>query len=54
MLGQRVPILVFFGEDDERVLIGAHTLEAFAYDVDVVKGELIPKSAAPMMGYRIV
>jgi len=54
MLGQRVPILVFFGEDDERVLIGAHTLEAFAYDVDVVKGELIPKSAAPMMGFDLV
>ena len=54
MLGQRVPILVFFGSDDERVLIGAHTLEAFAYDVDVIKGELVPKSAAPMMGYRLV
>ena len=54
MLGERVPILAFFGSDDERVLIGAHILEAFALDVDVVKGELVPKSAAPMMGYRIV
>ena len=53
MFGKRLPIIAFFGPDD-RVLIGAHTLETFAVDVDVVKKILVPKEFAPMMGFDLV
>ena len=48
MFGKRLPIVVFFGDDD-RVLIGAQTLETFAVDVDFVKKVLVPKEYAPLM-----
>ena len=43
--GVRRPILVLFGSEDAPALIGAHTLEAFLLDVDVVEKKLIPKKA---------
>ena len=53
MFGKRLPIIVFFGPD-ERILIGAHTLETFAADVDVVRKVLVPKEFAPLMGFDLV
>ena len=49
LLGQKSPILVFFGAEDAPALIGAHTLEAFLLDVDVVQKKLVPKTALLMV-----
>ncbi len=46
--GVRRPILVLFGSDDAPALIGAHTLEAFLLDIDVVEKKLVPKRALLM------
>ena len=47
--GLKRPILVFFGAEDAPVLIGAHTLEAFLFDVDLVEKRLVPKTALLMV-----
>jgi aspartyl protease family protein len=52
LLGRSRPIIVFFGADPNQVLIGAHTLEAFSYDVDVVEKKLVPKPAL-MLGFYV-
>ncbi len=49
--GVRRPILVLFGSDDAPALIGAHTLEAFLLDIDVVEKKLVPKRAL-LMNYH--
>ena len=49
MMGRRCPIIVFFGDDESRVLIGAHTLEAFSVDVDLMTGKLVSRPAPMMM-----
>lgn len=46
--GVRRPILVLIGEEDAPALIGAHTLEAFLLDIDVVEKKLVPKRALLM------
>jgi predicted aspartyl protease len=46
--GASSPILVLFGADDSKVLIGAHTLEALLLDIDVVEKKLLPKRALLM------
>ncbi len=51
LLATTSPILVFFGADDAPALIGAHTLEAFLLDVDVVEQRLVPKEALLMTTY---
>jgi predicted aspartyl protease len=48
LLGNRMPILVFFGSPNTPALIGAHTLEAFLLTVDVVEKRLVPKEALLM------
>jgi predicted aspartyl protease len=48
LLDMRRPILVFFGAEGGPVLIGAHTLEAFLLDVDLVTQRLVPKEALLM------
>jgi hypothetical protein len=52
LFGKRLPIIVFFGPEDT-ILIGAHALETFAVDIDVVNEVLVPKRVAPMMGFYV-
>ena len=48
MEGQTSPILVLFGDHEDTVLVGAHTLEALLLDVDAVEKRLVPKRALLM------
>jgi aspartyl protease family protein len=48
--GAKSPIMVLFGANDATVLIGAHALEAFLLDVDVVEKKLVPKRALLIRG----
>ena len=45
---ERLPILVLFGEEGARPLLGAHALEAFRLVVDPIAHELRPRRALLM------
>jgi predicted aspartyl protease len=48
LLGMQRPILIFFGPENSPMLIGAHALETFLLDVDLVQKRLVPKEALMM------